>query len=72
MIGYKLTIEQANILRGNEFADGQEFNPVPDINGDDFIFEGEVNGCKNEKYMWVKELKLCEYVPPLNNQIIIK
>lgn len=67
MIGYKLTTQQSNELRGNEFADGQKFNPVPDINGDDYIFEGEVNGCTNEKFMWVKNLIPSEYVPPINN-----
>ena len=66
MIGFKLTARQSNELRGNEFADGQKFNPVPDINGDDYIFEGEVNGCTNEKYMWVKDLAQSEYVPPIN------
>lgn len=67
MIGFKLTTQQSNELRGNEFADNQKFNQVPDINGDDYIFEGEVNGCTNERYMWVKKLTPSEYVPPINN-----
>lgn len=66
MIGYKLTQEEANSIRGKEFADGQFFNPVPDINGDEFIFQGEIDGCVNEKYMWVKDLSQSEYVPPIN------
>ena len=66
MIGYKLNIQQKDLLIGNEFAPNQYFNPVPDINGDYFIFDGEVNGCVNEDFMWVKELPTEEYVPPIN------
>lgn len=67
MIGYKLTIEQKGLLVGQQFAPNQYFNPVPDINGVYFIFEGEVEGCTNEQFMWVKELPQAEYVPPINN-----
>ena len=41
IIGYKLTLEQADELRGKEFAPDNYFNPVQDINGDWFIFEVE-------------------------------
>lgn len=67
MIGFKLTEQEAELLNGKEYTDGCFFNPVPDINVDDYIFEGEVNGCTNEKYMWVKDLEQVEYVPPINN-----
>ena len=67
MIGYKLTTEQKDLLVGRQFAPNQYFNPVIDINGDYFIFEGEVEGCTNEEFMWVKELPQAEYVPPINN-----
>lgn len=67
MIGYKLNIQQKDLLIGNEFAPNQYFNPVPDINGDYFIFDGEVEGCVNEDFMWVKELPQAEYVPPIND-----
>ena len=53
MIGYKLNTQQKDLLIGNKFAPNQYFNPVPDINGDYFIFEGEVQGCINEYFMWV-------------------
>lgn len=66
MIGYKLNTQQKDLLIGNEFAPNQYFNPVPDINGDYFIFDGEVEGCVNEDFMWVKELPQAEYVPPIN------
>jgi len=41
MIGYKITEEEANELRGTEFAPSSYYNPVQDINGDWFIFEEE-------------------------------
>ena len=65
MIGYELKIEQKDLLVGQQFASDQYFNPVPDIEGVYFIFEGEVEGCTNEEFMWVKELPSAEYVPPI-------
>ena len=65
MTGYKLTTEQNDLLVGQQFAPDQYFNPVPNIDGVYFIFEGEVNGCVNEEFMWVKELPTAEYVPPI-------
>lgn len=65
MIGYKLTIEEKELLVGEQFAPDQYFNPVPDINGVYFIFEGEVDGCVNPEFMWVKDLPEAEYVPPI-------
>ena len=64
MTGYKLTTEQKDLLVGQQFAPDEYFNPVPDIDGVFFIFEGEVNGCTNEEFMWVKDLPEAEYVPP--------
>lgn len=67
MEGYKLTTLQADAIRGQLFNDTTVFNPVQDINGDWFIFEGEVNGNVTvEEFMWVKELTQSEYVPPIN------
>lgn len=42
MIGYKLTSEQADLIRGKFLNESTAFNPIQDINGDWFIFEGEV------------------------------
>ena len=70
MTGYKLTTEQAELLRCNEFAPNQYFNPVQDINGDWFIFDGEVNGhITVEEFFWVRDLEPSEYVPPINEMI---
>lgn len=66
MIGYKLTNEQAQDLLGQWFAADQYFNPVQDINGVYFIFDGEVDECVNQNFMWVKTLQPSEYVPPIN------
>ena len=45
MIGYKLTSEQAQQISGQLFNDTTSFNPVQDINGDWFIFEGDTDIC---------------------------
>jgi hypothetical protein len=66
MIGYKLTNEQAQDLFGQWYAPDQYFNPVQDIDGVYFIFDGEVDECVNQNFMWVKTLQPSEYVPPIN------
>lgn len=63
MQGYKLTPEQKTELDGKEYKQGCFFNPVPDANGDYFIFEQEVQGCEKPNYGWVKELELIDYTP---------
>ena len=68
MIGYKLTPSQAAEISGQFFNEVTIFNPIQDINGEWFIFEGEVNGFITvEEFNWVKDLLQTEYVPPLNN-----
>jgi hypothetical protein len=64
MIGYKLTNTQREELVGQQFDLYQFFNPVQNIDGVYFIFEGEVDNCVNEEFMWVKDLPTAEYVPP--------
>lgn len=67
MIGYKLTEQQKEQISGQFFNGSTSFNPVQDINGDWFIFEGEVNGHVTvEAFFWVKELTPSEFVPPIN------
>ena len=68
MIGYKLTIQQKELLVEQQFATNQYFNPVPNIDKVYFIFDSEVNGCVNEEFMWVKELPTAEYVPSIIKQ----
>jgi hypothetical protein len=71
MFGYKLDTQQRNELVGQQFAPTQYFNPVPNIEGVYFIFDGEVDNCVNEEFMWVKELPQAEYVPPTFDNPII-
>jgi hypothetical protein len=71
MIGYKLDTKQRDELVGQQFAPDSYFNPVPDIDGVYFIFEGEVDRCVNPEFMWVKELPKAEYVSPTFDNPII-
>ena len=63
-MGYKLTPEQADELRGNEFAPDSFFNPVQDINGDWFIFDPEQELASRIEYPWMDNLIKVEFVPP--------
>lgn len=63
MIGYKLTIEQAELLFGQTFDGVSKFNPTQDISGDYFIFEGEVKNCTQKEFEWVKDLKKFNFIP---------
>lgn len=65
MIGYKISPEQAAYIADKHFNDSTTFYPVQDINGEWFIFEGEVNEVTVEEFMWVKDLIPSEYVPPI-------
>ena len=70
MIGYKITPEQASYMMDKHLNDSTTFYPKADINGDMFIFEGEVGDFVTvEEFMWVKDLTPSEYVPPINNEI---
>jgi hypothetical protein len=71
MIGFRLTNTQREELVGQQFDLYQFFNPVIDIEDVYFIFEGEVENCVNEEFMWVKELPEAEYVPPIVEQPLI-
>ena len=72
MIGFKLTPEEAASINGKMFNKNTAFNPVPDINGDMYIFEGE-NGdfIEFEDFFWIRDLNPSEFVPPINNETII-
>lgn len=63
---YKLTIEQKDLLVGNEWgAQGQLFNPTLDADGNWFISIEEVNGCTHENgaFEWINDLPLIPYNP---------
>jgi hypothetical protein len=60
MQGYKLTLEQSELLKGQTYAPDSLFNPIKDKNGNYFIFN-EVDDCVNKEFMWVKDLVLEPY-----------
>jgi hypothetical protein len=58
-----LTTEQASLLIGKTYDGVQYYNPVPDINGDMFIFEEEVTQTTAPELMWVHDLQPTTYTP---------
>lgn len=60
-----LTLSQKNEITGQEYAPDCFFNPVQDVNNNWIISTQEMDDCINPPYMWVKDLPLIEYVPPI-------
>ena len=58
-----LTIEQKDILVGQQYSPDSYFNPIQDIDDNWVISTQEMDQCVNELYTWVKDLPLIEYVP---------
>lgn len=65
---YRITLEQKNIIEGQEYMADCIFNPVQDINGDWFISKEEVEQCVN--FDWVKNLTESEFIPKEINDIL--
>lgn len=57
-----LTIEQKELLSGNQFAPNSFFYPIDDANGNWVISTQEVDQCVNENFLWVKTLQLIPFV----------
>jgi hypothetical protein len=56
-----LTIEQKDLLVGQEYAPDSFFNPLQD-NADNWVISvEEMEYCTNELFMWVKDLPLIIY-----------
>jgi hypothetical protein len=70
MIAYLLTEQQKNEIVGQQFAPNSYFNPIQDNKDNWVIFEEEVKECVNEDFIWVKNLPIIEYVPPLPPNIL--
>lgn len=64
-----LTIEQKELLIGQEFTKDSYFNPIQDANDNWFISIEEINYCDNPNFEWVKDLELIEYKPKIENNI---
>jgi hypothetical protein len=60
MIVAHLTTQQAEQLKGIEFAPDSYFNPIQDKHGNFIISLEEVEQCNIE---WVKKLPLIEFEP---------
>jgi len=66
MTVFKLTITQKNKIVGQEYAPDSFYNPVQDGNEPPnwVISHQEVEQTVAEEFLWVKELKLIEWVAP--------
>ena len=65
MIVGLLTIEQTEELIGVQYEPFSYFNPVQDGNGDWIISTVEIDDNINPDVIWVKDLPLIEWIPPV-------
>ena len=65
MKAYKLTQNQKDSLLNKKYSTISYFNPVPDINGDWFIFEIEVTESPKPEYNWLLDLEKVDFIPPI-------
>jgi len=59
-----LTIEQKDLLIGQQFMVDVYFNPMQDLNNNWIISIEEIDQCNNQ-FSWVKELELITYEPKI-------
>ena len=59
-----LTIEQKELLIGQQFMVDVYFNPIQDNNDNWIISVEEIQQCNNQ-FAWVKELELITYEPKI-------
>lgn len=58
-----LTIEQKDLIVGQQYTTDSYFNPIQDLNDNWVISIEEMEYCTNVEFLWVKDLTLIEYVP---------
>jgi hypothetical protein len=58
-----LTIEQKDLIIGQQYTTDSFFNPIQDLNDNWVISIEEMNYCDNNDYLWVKDLDLIIYEP---------
>ena len=58
-----LTIEQKDLIVGQEYTTDSYFNPIQDNSDNWVISVEEMEYCTNVEFLWVKDLTLIEYVP---------
>ena len=58
-----LTIEQKDLIEGQQYTTDSYFNPIQDLNDNWVISIEEMEYCTNVDYLWVKNLDLIIYEP---------
>jgi hypothetical protein len=58
-----LTIEQKDLIVGQQYTTDSYFNPIQDNSDNWVISVEEMEYCTNVEFIWVKDLTLIEYVP---------
>ena len=59
-----LTLEQKNLIEGQQYTQDSFFNPIQDNLNRWIISLEEMNGkVTNPEFFWVRDLPLIEYVP---------
>lgn len=58
-----LTLDEAAILTGQEYAPESFFNPIQDLFNNWVISMYEVNNCINQQFIWVKNTPIIIYDP---------
>ena len=58
-----LTIEQKDLIVGQQYTTDSYFNPIQDLNDNWIISIEEMEYCANVDYLWVKNLDLIIYEP---------
>jgi len=61
-----LTIEQKDLIVGQQYTTDSFFNPILDLNDNWVISIEEMNYCDNNDYLWVKDLDLIIYEPKVH------
>ena len=69
MIVGLLTIEEKDLLLGQQYAPDSYFNPIQDSVGDWVISTEEINQNTNEEFNWLNDINLIEYSPVINEPI---
>ena len=58
-----LTIEQKDLIVGQQYTTDSYFNPIQDLNDNWVISIEEMEYCTHVDYLWVKNLDLIIYEP---------
>ena len=62
-----LTIEQKDLIVGQQYTTDSYFNPIQDLNDNWVISIEEMEYCTNVEFLWVKNLDLIIYEPKVQS-----